>query len=140
MKQINKNRGSKSEDNIVMKVLNEAPEEYRTEISLPDNELKNLNEVDKTQSYLKEVRDLYNQGYSKEYAAASTSKGKDVAFMGKEQVLHYKKQFKCFCRNCGKQGQKSFECRSSSKPKTGGTGPKKNMSKAKCVKYQKMRH
>ena len=46
--------------------------------------------------------------------AASTSKRKDVAFIGKEQVLHYKNQFKGFCRNCGKQGHKSFEYRSSS--------------------------
>ena len=90
-----------------MKVFNEAPDEYRTETSLAKNELKNLKNGDKTKSYLKEVRDLYNQGYSKEYAAASTLKGKDVAFMGKKQVPHYKKRFKGFCRNCGKQGHKS---------------------------------
>ena len=72
------------EDNIVMKVLNKAPEEYSTETLLAKNKLKNLKNVDKTKLYLKEVRDLYNQGYSMEYAAASTSKGKDVAFMGKE--------------------------------------------------------
>ena len=60
--------------------------------------------------------------------------------MGEEQVPHYKKRFKGFCRNCGKQGHKSFECRSSSKPKAGGTGPKKDMSKVKCFKCQKMGH
>ena len=111
VKQINENGGSKSKDNIVMKVLNEAPEEYRTETLLAKNELKNLKKVNKTKLYLKEVRDLYNQGYSKEYALASILKGKNVAFMGEEQVPHCKKQFKGFCRNCGKQGHKSFECR-----------------------------
>ena len=53
------------EDNIVMKVLNKAPEEYRTETSLAKNELKNLKNGNNTKLYLKEVRDLYNQGYSK---------------------------------------------------------------------------
>ena len=65
VKQINKNGGSKSEYNIVMKVLNEAPEEYRTETSLAKNKLKNLKNGDNTKLYLKEVRELYNQGYSK---------------------------------------------------------------------------
>ena len=69
---------------------------------LTKNKLKNLKNGNNTKLYLKEVRDLYNQGYNKEYAAASTSKGKDVAFMGEEQVPHYKKQFKGFCRSCGK--------------------------------------
>ena len=74
VKRINKNRGSKLEDNIVMKVLSKAPEEYRTETLLSKNELKKLKKVKKTQLYLKEVRDLYNQGYNKEYAEASASK------------------------------------------------------------------
>ena len=70
LKQINKNKGLKLEDSIVMKVLNKTPEEYRTETLLAKNKLKNLKKANKTKLYLKEVRDLYNKGYSKEYAAA----------------------------------------------------------------------
>ena len=55
-----------------MKVLNKASEECTTENRFAKKKLNNLKKINKTQLYIKEVRDLYNQGYRKEYAAGST--------------------------------------------------------------------